>query len=179
MASAQVLSVERSTDDDGTPVTIVKVDLGGGDVITAELALAPGDDSPPLPGDVASTVDDGGTGTEFAAGFQDTKNAGAAQLGEKRFYGRDSNGKQVCEIWLKGEGTVRCSNGKGFFELGGADGTIDLNGFKIDSSGNATGPGTISANGEVTAMAQGPGVKLSTHTHPTAMAPSGPPTPGT
>jgi phage baseplate assembly protein gpV len=39
--------------------------------------------------------------------------------------------------------------------------------------------GAITADGEVTAMATGPGVKLSTHIHPTGVGPTGAPTPGT
>jgi len=51
--------------------------------------------------------------------------------------------------------------------------TINANGVEIDASGNATAPG------EVTAKAATTPVNLSTHLHPTAMGPSGAPTPGT
>lgn len=50
-------------------------------------------------------------------------------------------------------------------------GSLDLNGVIIDSSGNLTSPAEVRAMGPA-------GVKLSTHPHPTAMGPSGPPTPG-
>jgi hypothetical protein len=179
MPSAHVTAVERTTDDDGTPVTIVRVDLGGDDPISAELALAPGDDSPPLAGDVASTTGDGGTGTEFATGFQDTKNAGTAQPGEKRFYGRDADGNVVNEYWLKGDGSVSITNKAGGSIVMGADGVISLNGFKIDLSGNAATPGKVDVDGEVTAMAQGAAIELSQHVHPDAMGGTAPPTPGT
>lgn len=172
MPCAHVLAVERAVDDDGTPIVNVQVDAGGGAVSTVELALAPGDDSLPLPGDVAATVDDGSTGGEFAVGFQDTKNPGTSANGEKRFYGRSPDGKVVNEYWLKGDGSVRCSNDKGSFELG-ADGTIDLNGVKISPQGEITAPL------EVTAMASAAPVKLSTHTHIDAMGGTAPPTPGT
>jgi hypothetical protein len=171
MPSAHILSVERTTDDDGTPVTNVVVDLGGGATATHELALAPGDDSPPLPGDVAATVDDGGTGSEFVVGVQDTKNAGTAQPGEKRFYGRSTDGSQVCEFWLKGDGSVRCSNPSGSLELG-ADGTVTINGVTISPQGE------IKAPGEITAMSQSTAVALSTHTHGDAMGGTTPPLPG-
>lgn len=180
MPSAQVQSVERTTDDDGTPVTIVRVDFGGEDPASPELALAPGDDSPPLPGDVAATTEDGGTGTDFVVGCQDTKNAGTAQPGEKRFYGRDGDGNQVNEWWLKGDGSITWKNNAGgLVEMGGADGAVKINGVKIDTSGNMTVPGKVEVDGEVTAMAQGPGVKLSAHTHPDAMGGTAPPAPGT
>lgn len=39
--------------------------------------------------------------------------------------------------------------------------------------------GDLEVTGEVKAMADGASVSLSTHQHPTAMGPSGPPTPGT
>lgn len=51
--------------------------------------------------------------------------------------------------------------------------TINANGVEIDASGNASAPG------EVTARAASTPVNLSMHLHPTAMGPSGTPTPGT
>lgn len=51
--------------------------------------------------------------------------------------------------------------------------TINLNGVTIDADGNLEAPG------EVKAMSVGPGVRLSTHVHPTAMGPTSAPTPGT
>ena len=52
-------------------------------------------------------------------------------------------------------------------------GACDLNGVTIDPTGNVEAPG------EVTAKAATAPVNLSTHLHPTAMGPSGAPTPGT
>lgn len=164
MPSAQVTTVERATDDDGTPVVNVRVDGGGGDEKTLELALAPGDDSLPLPGDVAHSTDDGGTGTEVAIGFQDTANAGKAAPGEKRFYARSDDGTIAAEVWLKGNGDVAITSIK-------SGGKIILNGVEIDQQGNVKSPG------EVTAMATGPSVPLSQLKVPSPFGPLGPPIP--
>lgn len=168
---AIVLSFERGTEKDGTPRVDVKCDPGGGANITAEHFTAAGEDAPPLPGDAVSLGESNGSGLEVATGYQDPKNAGKAEPGEHRVYARNPDGTVMCEIHLKGAGAIELSNDKGHFKLG-ADGVADINGAKIDTQGNITTPG------DVTAMSLAAPVKLSTHLHPTGMGPSGPPTPG-
>lgn len=91
------------TDEDGAPVDDVTVDHGGGANVTARHFGAPGDDSPPLPGDLAFTVDGPGSGGEVAIGYLD-QSAKAAEAGEKRIYARDSDGNPVMVVWLKQTG---------------------------------------------------------------------------
>lgn len=146
----------------------VTVDLSDDDenLTTAEHYTPPGLDVLPLPGDEVVVEEADGQGEGTAIAYQDLKNPGKAAPGEWRHYARDSSGKVVCEVWLKGDGTVAIK----------ADGPLDYNdgAFVVDKEGNAT------FKGEVTAMAGTPAeVKLSTHLHPTAMGPSGPPQPGT
>jgi|SRR3954465_12655879 hypothetical protein len=172
MPSAHVISVERAQDEDGTPIVNVQVDLGGGEVTTLELALAPGDDSPPLPADVALMVEDGGAGTGFASGFQDVKNPGKSANGEKRFYAREGDGTPAAEFWLKKNGDVVITSLK-------SGGKVTINGVVIDQDGNMTVPGKVDANGEVTAMKSGPSVTVSQQLTPSPFGPLGPPTPGT
>jgi hypothetical protein len=174
---------ERDVEDGGHVVN-VQVDFGGGNKATTELFQSAGVDAPPLPDDAAICVD--GDGSDACVGFADTKNEGKALGGELRFYARDENGVPVSEVWLKRDGSAELTGIKcGWKIVGGSDGTITLNGATIDTSGNLVVPGDASVkgaakiNGEVTAMASGAAVKLSTHQHPTGVGPSGPPTPGT
>lgn len=175
----EVLRVERDTEE-GAHVTNVVVDTGGGSNVTAEYFPAPGDDSPPCVGDMVTLGESEGAGSMAVTGANDARNAGKAEGGERRFYARDPDGVPVSEVWLKGDGTLEMTGIKcGWKIIGKSDGTVEINGATIDTSGNLKTPGEVSASGEVTAMAAGPGVKLSTHQHPTGVGPSGPPTPGT
>ena len=75
------------------------------------------------------------------------------------------------ELWLKGDGSLVIENGAGKLELA-PNGDVTINGVVIDTNGNVAAPG------DVTAMAAGPSVHLSSHVHPTGVGPSSPPTPG-
>ena len=101
----KVLSFLRDTFR-GSQVADVKVDQGGGDTKTVQHFAPPGDDSQPLPGDYAQTVDAPGRGRESAVGYQDPKNAGKSLAGESRRYARNADGTPVCEVWCKSDGTV-------------------------------------------------------------------------
>lgn len=169
-----LLDFVRTTIDDNH-LSDVTIDPGGGPNQTANHYACAGDDSHPLPGDFVATTGSPGSGNEHVTGYVDPVNEPKAQRGEKRIYSRrESDGVLVAEIWLKNDGSLVIENENGRLELA-AGGTFDLNGVTIDTSGN------ISAPGEVTAMDATPAtsVKLSTHLHPTAMGPSGAPTPGT
>lgn len=96
-----VLSTERKTTDDGTPITDVRVDAGAGDIENVDLYQPPGVDALPLPGDGALLQPAPGTGGKGAVGFDDPTNAGKALEGEHRIYSRTEDGKLVCEVWLK------------------------------------------------------------------------------
>lgn len=155
----------------------VTVDLSDDDanLVTAEHYTPPGLDVLPLPGDEVVVEEADGQGEGTAVAYQDLKNPGKAVAGEWRFYARNSSGSPVCEIWLKGDGTVEVSNASGKYKLL-PDGSLDYNdgAFTCDPQGNAA------FKGEVTAMAGTPAaVKVSTHLHPTGVGPSGPPQPGT
>lgn len=143
----------------------IKIDGDDGDSSTPPHFAPPGDDSRPLPGDDVLTLDVDGAGSEAVVGYADgtAKTAGA---GERRIYARDASGAVVCELYLKGDGAIEISTIA-------SGNSVTINGVTIDAAGN------ISAPGEVTAKAGASAVKLSTHMHPTAMGPSGPPTPGT
>jgi hypothetical protein len=172
MASiGEVLDFER-TEEDEAHVSEVKADPGGGANLTARHFGAPGDDSHPLPGDLVAVQESVESGSAQAVGYLDPNNEPEAGPGERRLYSRDGDGAVAAVIWLKANGTLVIQNGSGQVELA-PGGDVTINGVTIDTSGN------VSAPGEVTAMADAAPVGLSTHQHPTAMGPSGPPTPGT
>jgi hypothetical protein len=169
---ATVLDSERTTED-GAHVVDVKADLGGGDNVTLDHFAPPGVDALPLPGDAAAIGDGAGTGRAQATGYNDPKNAGRAKPGELRVYGRDPDGNIVNEVWLQGSGEVLIENAEGTFHMA-VDGKVTINGVTIDTQGNITAPGEVTAKGGTPVP-----VNLSTHLHPTGTGPSGPPQPGT
>lgn len=170
MALAAVLDIEREIED-GVPVVNIKCD-GSATNETADHFNPPGEDSLPLPGDVAALTEGAGSGGAAVAGYLDPKNEGKAEPGEKRLYARDASGAVVCEIWLKGASSIRFERSAGGYIELKDDGKVEFNGVIVDLEGNVEAPL------EITAMAASALVTLSKHTHPTAMGPSGPPVPG-
>lgn len=142
-------------------VTDVKCNLGGGEVVQAQHFSDCGDDSPPLASDYALLVETPRSGTVGTAGYVDPVNEAVAAGGEKRIYGRDSEGKIVNSIWLKGDGTIveqnqkvtktmspdgsyLVSNGAGSFGLL-ANGNFVVNGVTIDITSLIVTPSDVQA----------------------------------
>lgn len=113
----------------------VKVDLGGGDNITAKHTAPAGDDSQPLPGDRPMLVPGAAEGSQNVGGYVDDKNPLIAAAGEKRLYSRDADGNIKAVFWLKNDGQVILMNDLGMLVIG-TDGTITANGATIDVAGN-------------------------------------------
>jgi len=127
----------------------VKVDPGGGDLLTADHFAPVGDDSPPLAGDFAALEESAGAGAEQATGYSDDTEKKAAP-GEKRVYARDAAGEVVAELWLKGDGSIEITSIKSGSE-------VTINGVTIDQDGNISTPGDVEI---------GPaGLSLLTHVH--------------
>lgn len=138
----------------GAQVNDVKLDPGGGPLITAEHFSSPGDDSHPLPGDYVRVGDVPQSGREAVTGYVDPANAHKAQPGEKRLYARDEDGAEVAEVWLKNDGTVTVVNANGSVTLS-QDGSIlgqnAAGSFELQASGDFVVNGvTIAADGAVT-----------------------------
>jgi hypothetical protein len=91
----------------GIPVLSVGLSRGSNDTANADHYGPSGDDSPPLPGDFAHSVEGVGNGEEQITGYHDPQNEGQALPGEKRLYARDEDGAIVGTIWLKRDGTIR------------------------------------------------------------------------
>lgn len=102
---AEVVSTDRTTEQ-GVPVLNVQCDLGGGQIVTAQHMSDAGDDAVPLPGDFVLVDEAGDSGQWQVVGYHDPSNAGTADIGERRFYARSSDGAPVVEFWLKKDGKV-------------------------------------------------------------------------
>lgn len=101
----------------------VKVDMGGGDSAIADGFAPSGDDSPPLPGDTAALEEGVESGTVQATGYHDNDNSPVADPGAKRLTARNSDGVQVAEVWIKGDGSITIKGvgpGSGDVNLAGA-----------------------------------------------------------
>lgn len=114
-------------DVDGTSVPTVRIDEGGGNAKTAGHFGPAGDDSPPLPDDVAVHVDAGGSGRKQAVGYQDPKNPSKANPGERLLRARNPQGEVVLEVWLKGDGSFVVESHTGAALEMKTSGTVVLN----------------------------------------------------
>lgn len=103
---AKVIISERRTKRDGAEIVEIRADIGGNDTHACELYQPSGDDAIPLPGDFVELEPGVESGTWVVVGVHDRRNRGTAAAGEKRLYARDEDGNPVCEIWLKGDGTL-------------------------------------------------------------------------
>ena len=88
---------------DGVEYTLVKVDET--DTVQAPHFADAGDDSLPLPGDMAA-LDESEADELRATGYNDPTNAGVALPGEKRMYARDADGVIVGVIYLRASGLI-------------------------------------------------------------------------
>lgn len=146
----------------GSKVSDVKIDLGGGENILSEHFSDAGDDSFPLESDYVLTSQVPRSGGQVVAGYLDPINAPKALPGDKRIVGRDqATGLVVVDVWLKSsgeavtandngsftlnpDGSIKGINGSGSFELE-VGGDFRVNGVVIDTSGNITSPAKIDA----------------------------------
>lgn len=155
---------------EGKQTPEAKVDRGGGDAVTAYHFSSPGDDSHPLPTDVAYLAEDAGAGSAQILGYQDPDTPPVAGAGEKRIYARSGPGLAACEVWLKADGTLIASNLAAHLELA-PDGSVtvanDLGSIELDAAGNVTWTTPLGSFG------------AATHTHLSPFGPTGPPIPGT
>lgn len=187
-----ILSYIRRTRSNGVKFSDVKIDVGGGDIKTAQSYEPAGDDSFPLTGDKAIAIEIPRTGGVAVIGYLDPLDNKLAVAGEKRIYARDlGTGLVISQIHLKADGSIIINNENGAFELKAngsmigsnnngsfeleSGGDFEVNGVTIDSSGNINTSGNIITSADVTAGT----ISLKTHTHPagTPPGPTGPPIP--
>lgn len=125
----------------------IKSDRGSRDNVTAQHFTAAGVDSRPIATDYVALSEAAGSGRQTAVGYLDKNNAPKAKPGEFRTYARDESGSIVSEVWQKSDGSVEISNKSGGSIKMLADGSIDLNGFTISKTGQATDSNGISLHG--------------------------------
>lgn len=174
----------RTERDDGP---WARVDPGGLPLHVEHLSAA-GDDSPPLPDDLAGIVDALQTGGAFVAGYRPPAGEVVSLPGEVRRFGRDEDGKRVNSFRLRRDGSIELEALGGSITLkrGGATITINADGsIELEDSGGGEfllRDGICTINGAritetgdvITAL----GTSVDTHGHigsPTA--PDGPVTP--
>lgn len=140
----------------------IRHDAGDAAASSSDHFSPPGDDSPPLAGDDVVLVEGEGTGEEHAVAYGDGT-AKSAAAGEKRIYSRTPSGELAAEFWLKGDGSVVCTNllapAGGTIEMR-ADGTVMLNGVEISPTGSITVPSGATLGSAALDLLQ--------HTHATA-----------
>lgn len=166
----RLLSFGRVTRN-GAKTNDVKFNPGGGQNLTGQNFAPAGDDSFPLPTDYVFAVRCPQTGRLVVVGYVDPLNAGQANAGDKRIYGRDGDGAIVAELWIKNTGEAVLSNDNGSVTLG-ADGSIlgqnSSGQFELEAAGDFVVNGvTIAANGDVTVPSSLTlnGKEIAEHTH--------------
>lgn len=100
----------------------------GANILTGDSFGPCGDDSPPLPTDLALTHDGPRAGSANVGGYADPLNEGEAAGGEKRIYARDADGAIVGTVWLKGDGDIEIESIHGSFIKIGSQGIVDVKG---------------------------------------------------
>jgi len=133
----------------------VKIDVGGGDILTAEYTHPSGDDSFPLPDDYVSAVRIPRSGRILILGFVESDAQQKALKGDKRIYARNENREEMIELWLKSDGTATLNNANGSFTLSpdgkfvttNPNGTYTLNADGSHKGENANGNFQLLANG--------------------------------
>lgn len=107
---ARVVAFARTVVE-GAQAPEVRVDDGSGAASTPYHFAPPGDDSPPLPGDVVHVAEASGAGFGSAVGYQDPDTEPQAAPGERRLYARSGPGVVACEVWLKADGSIEVLTG--------------------------------------------------------------------
>jgi hypothetical protein len=161
----KVLSFERVTRNEAN-LSDVKIDVGGGEILTAEYAHGPGDDDHPLPDDYVLAVQVPGSGRLVVAAFVEPDAQQTAQAGERRMYARDANRAEIVQFYLKNDGTAVMSNANGTFELrpdGSYKGNNASGFFELEVGGDFVANGAkMKTNGDVVTS---DGVSLRDHPH--------------
>ncbi|MCP4568029.1 MAG: hypothetical protein GY841_10665 [FCB group bacterium] len=124
---------------EGDHTTDIKLDIGGGQNITAPQATPAGIDSTPLETDIAVTSSAPGDSGQNVVGYVDKKNA--SKNDGVYLYARSAAGVPVADIWIKTDGSVVVTNTTTTIETSAA-GNIEISNavgsFVIDPIGNIT-----------------------------------------
>lgn len=147
----RVGNIQSITDvvDGDDKLVELKIDIGGGEIITVPLYSAAGIDSKPCLDDYVVCAETVGYSGQSAVGFLDRQNVSGAKEGEIRIVGRGESGPEVSEIYLKNDGGMSLNNHVASIDLD-SEGTIEARtgpgSIRMDIAGNITitsGPGSI------------------------------------
>lgn len=131
----------------------VKIDPGGGAIITGKHFAPPGDDSQPLAGDYCTAISTPQSGRAAVVGYTQSAPESKAGPGEKRIYSRDASGAVIAEIHLKNDGTIDIIGPEGSvtWEAGGrVVGKNSAGQFSLESSGDFLANGArMSVDGDI------------------------------
>lgn len=138
----------------------VNMNLGGFFNNECDKVQPSGDDSRPLAQDDGYSQQWGDAGRFVVLGYFDYDNK-IAKPGEKRIYGRDSNGTVTSHVYLMNDGTIKIENDSVSYTLNpdgstietngsgtktmATDGTVNINGFIINPDGSASSPVGVTA----------------------------------
>ncbi len=133
-----ILDIEQKSSE-GVNTTNVKLDIGGGENITAPQAAPAGIDCTPLETDTAVTSTSPGDSGQNVVGYIDPDNASKGD--GVYLYARTPDGSPVADIWLKSDGSVVVTTSGASIEVAAAGG--------ITMSNTAGGTVDIQADGAV------------------------------
>jgi len=140
-----------------TPISDVKVDIGGRPLKTLEHFSAPGDDSYPLVGDYVAALSQIQTGRMSAVGYHDPINTPVTLAGGKRIYARNESGESISQVWLKNDKNIQIDNEFGFATIT-PEGIIKVNNSIAEGTffetgkillNNAVASATLFENGKI------------------------------
>lgn len=166
---ARITDFFRKTEEDNSEVPECIGDLGDSTFHEMPVCSDAGNDSAPLPDDIAVAVYTPVSGSHAVVAFVDLRNRGTAEPGEKRLYSRNQGGDVVAEVHLKNDGSIEVKNNAGSLTLLPSGDVQISNNLIVDGDIEAT---NVIADTEVTAGL----INLTTHTH-TSSNPGNPTSP--
>ncbi len=164
---SKILSFVRIARNDAK-LSDVAVDIGGGEILTAENSQGSGQDAHPLRDDNAIVSRVPRNGAFVVVGYVEPDATLKAAPGEVRTYARNDDREEVAEIWLRNTGHVDINNSQGSLRItpdgtitldnGGGTVTVDADGTITTDNGN--GSHIISPNGNHTITNGGGSIEL-------------------
>lgn len=158
-----ILEINDVVDGDDKLVEL-KIDIGGGEIITVPLYSTAGIDSKPCIDDYVVCAETVGDSGQSAVGFLDRQNVSKSKDGEIRLAARAFSGQEVSEIHTKDDGSISLNNYVASIDLD-PEGTIEARtgpaSIRMDVAGNITiasglgsivmtPAGVVSINGKLT-----------------------------
>ena len=145
-------SIESIADvvlDNGDKAIVIEIKLNGGQIVTVPQFANAGINSKPCIDDYVVVTDTIGDTGFAVVGYLDRQNVSVSKDGEIRLVGRGMSGNEMCQVYLKQDGSVTVSNDLSSItmdELGTIESKTGPGSIKMDAVGNiliTSGPGSI------------------------------------